>query len=60
MKSKIKPRNPYVAPALFRKAGAHQKPFKTERRAEKVALMKVIKASRSSDVSVSRNPSLST
>jgi hypothetical protein len=58
MKPKIKPRNPYVAPALFRKAGVHEKPFKTERRAEKMALMKVIKGFRNPDVSLSRNPSL--
>ena len=40
MKPKFKPRNPLVAPARFRKAGSHEKPFKTQRRADKVALAK--------------------
>lgn len=40
MKPRIKPRNPLVAPARFRKAGSHEKPFKTQRRADKVALAK--------------------
>lgn len=38
MKPKIKPRNPLVAAALFRKAGKHGKPFKAERHEEKVKL----------------------
>lgn len=33
-----KPRNPLVAPAMKRKAGAHRKPAAALRRAEKVAL----------------------
>ena len=32
------PRNPLVAPALFRKAGAHGKSEKAKRRAEKMEL----------------------
>lgn len=35
-----KPRNPLVAPAQQRKAGAHRKSRKAQRRAEKVALDK--------------------
>lgn len=58
MKPKIKPRNPYVAPALFRKAGTHEKPIKTQRRNQKVALSKAIKAARDSDVFLSHHPSL--
>lgn len=42
MKPTIKPRNPLVAPSKFRKAGLHQKPFKTQRRAEQIRLMKSI------------------
>ena len=38
MKPTIKPRNPFVAPAKFRKAGTHEKPFKARRRDDKVAL----------------------
>jgi hypothetical protein len=33
------PRNPLVAPSLFRKAGTHDKPFKAQRRADKVAFL---------------------
>jgi hypothetical protein len=33
-----KPRNPYVAPALQRKAGAHEKSAGARRQAEKQAL----------------------
>jgi hypothetical protein len=47
MKPRIKPRNPLVVPAKFRKAGSHQKPYKTQRRAERIALMKSAKNSRS-------------
>jgi hypothetical protein len=36
-RSKMKPRNPYVKHALFRKAGAHRKSTKAVRRKEKVA-----------------------
>lgn len=43
MKPKIKPRNPFVAPAQFRKAGAHEKPAKALRRREKQALAKAVK-----------------
>ena len=45
MKPTIKPRNPLVAPSKFRKAGLHQKPFKTQRRAEQIRLMKSISVS---------------
>ena len=45
MKSKIKPRNPFVALAKFRKAGTHTKPSKSLRRHEKQALSKVAKQS---------------
>ena len=38
MKSKGKPRNPFVALAKFRKAGSHAKPVKSLRRHEKQAL----------------------
>ncbi len=37
-RKQIVPRNPHVAPALFRKAGAHRKLHKAERRADKVRL----------------------
>lgn len=37
-----KPRNPLVAPAARRKAGAHRKPAPALRRADKVALKKLI------------------
>jgi hypothetical protein len=40
MKSKGKPRNPFVALAKFRKAGSHAKPVKSLRRQEKQALAK--------------------
>jgi hypothetical protein len=40
MKLKIKPRNPFVALAKFRKAGSHEKPAKSLRRQEKQALAK--------------------
>jgi hypothetical protein len=45
MKPKIKPRNPFVAHAKFRKAGAHTKPAKSLRRHEKQALAKAAKQS---------------
>ncbi len=45
MKPKIKPRNPFVAFAKFRKAGAHMKPAKSLRRHENQALAKVAKQS---------------
>ena len=35
-----KPRNPYVAPALQRKAGEHEKSASSRRQAEKQALQK--------------------
>lgn len=38
MKPKIKPRNPLVALARFRKAGSHEKPVKASRRTEKQIL----------------------
>lgn len=34
-KPKLAPRNPLVAPSMFRKAGAHGKPHKAQRRADK-------------------------
>lgn len=34
----IKPRNPYVAAALLRKAGLHARPFKAVRARDKVRL----------------------
>jgi len=37
-----KPRNPLVAAALQRKAGSHQKPAAAVRRAEKMALKKLM------------------
>ena len=45
MKSKGKPRNPFVALAKFRKAGSHAKPVKSLRRQEKQALTKAAKQS---------------
>lgn len=41
-KPKLAPRNPFVAPALQRKAGAHQKSEKALRRKEKVALNRCV------------------
>ena len=43
MKPKIKPRNPFVALAKFRKAGFHEKPGKSLRRQEKQTLAKTAK-----------------
>lgn len=40
MKTPIKPRNPYVAPAKFRMAGSHRKSFKAQRCQDKVSLKK--------------------
>jgi hypothetical protein len=45
MKTKIKPRNPFVALAKFRKAGTHTKPNKSLRRHEKQVLAKAAKQS---------------
>ncbi len=45
MKPKIKPRNPFVALAKFRKAGSHEKPTKSLRRQEKQTLAKTAKQS---------------
>ena len=45
MKSKGKPRNPFVALAKFRKAGSHTKPVKSLRRHEKQTLAKTAKQS---------------
>lgn len=45
MKSKGKPRNPFVALAKFLKAGSHAKPVKSLRRQQKQALTKVAKQS---------------
>lgn len=41
-----KPRNPYVAAAKFRRAGAHQKTGKAKRRQEAVALIHKLRGSR--------------
>jgi hypothetical protein len=45
MKPKIKPRNPFVVLAKFRKAGTHSKPAKSLRRQEKQVLAKEAKQS---------------
>ena len=45
MKPRIKPRNPFVAPAKFRKAGSHEKPAKSLRRQAKQALAKAARQS---------------
>lgn len=45
MKSKIKPRNPFVVLAKFRKVGPHEKPAKSLRRQDKQALAKTAKQS---------------
>lgn len=39
-----KPRNPLVVPAARRKAGSHRKSGSAQRRAEKMALRKQLKA----------------
>lgn len=39
-KPTLAPRNPLVAPSMFRKAGAHDKSHKAKRRAAKVDLMR--------------------
>ena len=41
-----KPRNPYVAAAKFRRAGAHGKTEKARRRQDAVALIHTLKGSR--------------
>ena len=41
-----KPRNPYVAAAKFRRAGAHQKTAKARRRHDAVALIHKLRGSR--------------
>lgn len=43
MKPRLKPRNPLIAPAKFRKAGAHEKTVKARRRQDKLALLRAIK-----------------
>ena len=43
MKSKIKPRNPFVVLAKFRKAGSHEKSAMSLRRQEKQSLAKAVK-----------------
>lgn len=45
MKPKIKPRNPFVVLAKFRKAGAHEKPAKSLRRQARQSLVKTVKES---------------
>lgn len=45
MKTRLKPRNPFVACAKFRKAGPHDKPFKSQRRNGKLALHRTVKQS---------------
>ena len=44
-----KPRNPLVAPAAHRKAGAHRKSASALRQAEKVALQAALKKSSNED-----------
>jgi hypothetical protein len=39
-KPKLAPRNPFVAPAKFRKAGEHGKGHKAHRRADRVSLLR--------------------
>lgn len=39
-KPKLAPHNPLVAPAKFRKAGAHGKDHKAQRRADRVSLLR--------------------
>ena len=56
MKPRIKPRNPLVVPAKFRKAGSHEKPYKTQRRANQVALLKAAKSNRQGDVLAIESP----
>ena len=41
-----KPRNPYVAAAKFRRAGAHDKTEKARRRHDAVALIQALRGSR--------------
>ena len=41
-----KPRNPYVAAAKFRRAGAHEKTVKARRRQEAVALIQKLRGFR--------------
>lgn len=43
MKPKLKPRNPLVADALFRKAGAHDKSGKARRQEAKQAFQRALK-----------------
>lgn len=45
MKPKIKPRNPFVALAKFRKAGTHEKLAKSLRRQARQSLAKAVKES---------------
>jgi len=45
MNKKLKPRNPFVVLAKFRKAGFHDKPAKSLRRQEKQALANTTKHS---------------
>ena len=45
MKKKLAPRNPFVALAKFRKAGAHKKPAKSLRRRDKQGLGKTVNQS---------------
>jgi len=39
----LKPRNPLVAVAKFRRAGCHEKPLKAKRRTEKVELLRQLR-----------------
>lgn len=45
MKPRIKPRNPFVVLAKFRKAGSHEKPAKSIRRQENQSLAKAARQS---------------
>jgi hypothetical protein len=49
MKPTIKPRNPVVVPAKFRKAGTHLKTFKTHRRHERIELRRTARSFRSNE-----------
>lgn len=43
METRLKPRNPLVVPAKFRKAGVHVKSAKAQRRQDKQALLRALK-----------------
>lgn len=55
-KSPLAPRNPLVAPARFKKAGAHEKSGKARRRADKMALNTEIRAAKNGGFSGAEYP----